>query len=155
VTSAAGVELNTQIAGQGRLALDLGVQASTLQRVDNFLPIRQFASLGVVVDGVFAATPGINIGPSATMTFRPYQQQWMQVGGTWIPTLGLRATTGILTQRTWQMQLTLRGSADLVRTRLVFATAEIRDLNPWEVQIGLRFLFARQRSPVVASERRD
>jgi hypothetical protein len=155
VTTAGGVEINTQIVGSNRLGLDLGVAASTLRRVDNFQPLRQFASLSLVIDGVFALTPGINIGPTASVSFRPYQQQWAFVDGTWTPTLGLRLTTGILTSRTWQMHLTLRGTTDLTRTRLVFATSEVRELNPMELQVGLRFLFARQRSPLVLQERRD
>jgi hypothetical protein len=149
-TTGVGFEFNTQVASSpnGRVGLDFGIAGSTLQRVSNFQPLRQYSTVAVLVDGVYALTPGINVGPSVSLAFRPYQQDWWAVDGTWIPMVGFRATTGLLTSRTWQMQLVVNGTVDVVQTRMVFATAEIQNLNPMELQLGVRWLFARQRSPL-------
>lgn len=152
VTTAAGFELNSKVAGKGRKALDLGLAVSTLQRVDNFQPIRQYSTVAMLVDGVYALTPHVNIGPSLGLAYRPYQQEWRMVSANWIPMAGFRATAGMLTSRTWQMHLTLKGTVDLIQTQMVFATAEIRNLNPLELQVGVRFMFARQRSPLTPED---
>ena len=147
-TSAAGLEVSWQLRHSNRLGLDMGVAGSTLQRIDNFNPIRQYATAAVLVDGVYALTPTINVGPSFAMTYRPYQQEWRSVSQTFTPMLGARATAGLLTAPSWQMQLTVKGTVDLIQTQLVFP-ADIRFLNPFELQIGVRFMLARRRTPQV------
>ncbi len=151
-TSAGGFEVDAQVARKGRVGLDIGLATSTFQRVSNFQPNRQFMTAAILVDGVFAATPGINIGPALSLAYRPYRQEWDLVGHSVIPTAGARVTTGLLTARTWQMHLTVKGSVDLIGTRMVFDTFEIQVLNPVELQIGVRFLLARARSPFVTKD---
>lgn len=152
VTSAVGFELGLQVARTPRFGLDLGATVNTLQRADNLLPFRHINSYQLVADGVWAVSPTLHVGPSIGVGVRNFWQEWWRVGGSFLGVAGGRATIGLLTQRTWQMQLTGRVLVDLQRTQLVFDTAEVRTLNPVETQLGLRFVFGRQRSPLVPEE---
>lgn len=155
VTSAGGVEVSAQVYRRGRFGVDVGGTLTTLHRVDALLPWRHFNSYMLVADGVWAVSPTLHVGPSVGFGYRNFWQDWWSVGGSVMPTAGARAGMGLLTQRTWQFQLTARVAADLGRTRVVFDTAEVDMLNPFEVQLGARFVFARQRSPIVPGEERQ
>lgn len=127
--------------------LNLGWTAPTgLLLEDEVWPRRQ-NSISVGADLLYAPVPLLGIGPSFDLDYRWYRQEWVTVGDTWVPTLGLVVDVQVLRGPWYSLSVNTEARVDLVRTELQVAERGSARLSPVALELGLRFAFGHGRPP--------
>lgn len=141
------LEVGMQAARTRRLAFDVNLSLAPAAnlRLPGSTNWRNMSTLSAGVDALWEPSPFLSAGPSLNADLRWFRQQSTDVGTTVIPTLGLRTNLHLLRGRWYSVCLTLKGAYDLIPTDLVIETAEIRRLNPFTAQAGVRVNFGHGR----------
>ncbi len=110
-------------------------------------PWRVMSQLDATIDFLHVPGDRLEIGPTAGLSHRFYNQQWNAIDNAWVPMVGARASTPLLTSRKFGWVIDLRGLLDLARTQMVLEDQQILFMSPYEIRLGTRFNFGHGRIP--------
>lgn len=141
----AALELGTQVLKREKSEVDLNLAYIPNHALSAPGPWRYNHSIAMGADWLFRPSDFFAFGPTAGVSYVQWMQQWTVLENFVVPYLGGRASASLIRTRTWSVDMTVKGQTDLVFTQLVLENNEIRSLNPFEAQAGMRLTFGHGR----------
>ncbi len=146
------MSLGTQISRRERWKTDANLGFTFAHAIGVNGPWRVMSQLDAMIDLLHVPNNRLELGPTAGISHRFYNQQWRPIDNAWVPIVGARASTPLLLSRRFGWVLDVRGLVDLARTQMVLETQRIEFMSPLEIHLGMRFNFGHGRIPARREE---